>query len=100
MATDKENKEYTAAMKKIAALEVDLEKARTPIQEDRIEDRLEKQLKRLEALEAKFQPKQKEEEEEEEEAGDQCPQCGYVLTDLGDGTYYCAGCKDYFGPED
>lgn len=95
MATEKENKEYKTALDKIKELQVQLEKTNTSSREKNLEDRIGRQLDRLEALN-KPEPKKEEEEEEEE---NQCPSCGAILDSLGDGVYECSGCGEYFEDE-
>lgn len=94
--------ELEAAKARIVTLEAELVTAKTPKQEDKVEAKLTKALERLEALEGLYKkPKEKEEKpEEEEEDGDQCPVCGHVLSDMGDGEWYCSGCKEYFEEEE
>ena len=98
----KETEELDKAKERIKTLEMELVAAKTPKQEDKADDRLEKALVRLEALEAKYNkpPEDKKEDEEEEEDGDQCPVCGTVLTGVDDDTYFCPGCREYFESED
>ncbi len=93
--------ELEVAKAKIEELKADLEKAKTPKQEDKIEDKLTVMLERVEALEQRWKKPavKEEEEEEEEEDGDQCPVCGNVLNDFGNGTFYCTGCYEYFEEE-
>ena len=96
MATDKENKEYKTALDKIKELQDELKKTSSDSRERSLEDRIGRQLDRLEALNA---PPHKEKKEEDEDEEDQCPSCGAKLTELDNGMYECSGCGEYFEDE-
>lgn len=100
MATDKEKAEYRTAMDKIKELQEALDKANTPSKERSLEDRIGRQLDRLEAVRDTVEKKKVEEEEEEDEDGDQCPECGGLLQEVEEGIYTCTKCRESFYEEE
>lgn len=92
--------ELTEAKVKIALLEEKLETATTRKQETATEAKLLEALKRLDVLEKRgAHSKEKREDEEAENEGDQCPECGGELYDIGDGIYECSNCGEQYEDE-
>ena len=89
--------ELTTAKMQIADLKEQLENATTAKAQDKLEAKLEATLKRLDALEIQ-KPKPKEHDGEDED-DNQCPECGGVLYDIGDGVIECSRCGALFEEE-
>lgn len=90
--------ELNAAKIKIAELEERLENATTTRKGDVIERQLAVFERRVEALEAS-KPKPKENNENAEERGNQCPNCGGELIDIGDDILQCQVCGEEWEDE-